>query len=163
MRKLGLLLLLFVVSGYSQSVMLPDFLLLQGKPASEIRQFLFDRKWKLVDERFSDKHKFGDMAFLSTTTPEESTMRLKVFYGLDKSSQTRFQLTIKTKEQFTALKASIAQTDLKFAATEVVSNTTTTVFKNESLTVRIVAIRAVGASVTYEIFVESNAYDPAMY
>jgi len=163
MKKILLVCLLVFVKGFSQTVSLPDLMALQVKPQQEIKQQLIDAKWKLVDERFSEKHGFGDMTFLSTQTPEASAIQLKVFYGLDKASQTRLQLRIKTNEQFTQVKSSIAQTNLQFSRTAVDGNNTTTVFKNNDVTVTILATRAVGASVTYEILVESNDYDPKMY
>jgi hypothetical protein len=162
MKKIVLLLLVFV-SGYSQGVTLPDLLLLQSKPANEIKQYLTNAKWKLVDERFSDQHQFGDMTFVSTQSADAAPMYVKILYGQQNPSQTRLQLTIKNKEQFAAIKSGIQSTDLKFISTETVSNLTTTTFKNEKCSVRIVAERPVGAAVSYEIYIQSNTYDPKMY
>ena len=164
MKKLLVFLFLIVCSSaFSQNLNLPELIAVQGKTQQEIKQYFIDAKWKLVDERFSEKRGFGDMAFVSTEMQTESVMNVKVYYGQQKTSQTRIQLNIKNKDQFTALKSGLALTDLKFVSTETAANLTTTVFKNENVTVRIVATRPVGISAAYEIDIESNAYDPKMY
>jgi hypothetical protein len=150
-------------TAFSQNLTLPDLIALQGKSLEEIRKYFTDAEWKFVDERFSDKRGFGDMAFTSTETPVENTMFVKIYYGLQKASQTRIQLNLKNKDQFTAIKSGLASSDLKFVSTETAANLTTTVFKSDNIVVRIVATRPVGASVAYEIHIESTAYDPKMY
>ena len=160
MKNAMILFLLIVSAASAQTLTLPELIALREKPQRQIRQQLIDSKWKLIDERFSDSRGFGDMAFVSVA---DEPMQLKVFYGLDKASQTRIQLTTKSNAQFTALKSGIAQTDLKFSSTAVDGNKTTTVFRNENVTVTIIATRAIGAAVTYDILIESNDYDPKMY
>lgn len=163
MKRAFLVFLFLCIQGHSQTLALHDLIGLQSKPHTEIRQQLIDTKWKLVDERFSEKRNFGDMTFTSTEKPGPKTMRLKVFYGQGKKEQTRLQLKLKDTEQFSAIKSGFSTGDLRFASTEVNGNTTTTVFKNDTLTVTILASRPVGNVAEYEINVVSNAYDPKMY
>jgi len=153
-------LLLVCVKSFAQNVSLPDLVALQATPAQEIKDYFIEAGWKLVDERFSEKRGFGDMMFATT---DGSPMTATVYYGQGKPSQTRFVLKMKSREQFSVLKSGIDQAGLRFHSTNTAANLTTTVFKSEHLTLRIIGTRPVGGEAAFEFQLESNGYDPKMY
>lgn len=132
------LLLFFFTLSFSQNIDFEDILNIKTKNASEVKEFLLNKNFKIAQEHYSKEMKFGDILFLSQNKQDnEIPTSIAFYYEGNDLTKNRINFEMNNQEVFDRYLNQLKELNFKVVSTKTEKNITIESYKNETTTIEI--------------------------